>query len=62
MIDFMLENAIAPSNKGVNFSDLVGCSDCVAFPEANLVQVGFQRFCVTSEVQSFTLGIPGCLR
>ena len=41
MIDLLLENAVAPSGsdptRAINFADLVGCADCVAFPEANLV-------------------------
>ena len=39
MIDLLLENAVQPSSRGQNFGDLVGCTDCVAFPEAPMVQV-----------------------
>ena len=39
MIDLLLENAVQPSIRGQNFGDLVGCTDCVAFPEAPMVQV-----------------------
>ena len=39
MIDLLLENAVQPSIRGQNFGDLVGCTDCVAFPEAPMVKV-----------------------
>ena len=41
MIDLLLENAVQPSIRAQNFGDLVGCTDCVAFPEAPMVQVLF---------------------
>ena len=39
LIDTLLECAVQPSNNHVNFGDVVGCTDCIAFPEANLLQV-----------------------
>ena len=39
LIDTLLECAVHPSNNHVNFGDVVGCTDCVVFPEANLLQV-----------------------
>ena len=39
LIDTLLECAVQPSKNHVNFGDVVGCTDCVVFPEANLIQV-----------------------
>jgi len=44
LIDTLLECAVQPSNNHVNFGDVVGCTDCIAFPEANLLQSYLDSF------------------
>ena len=51
LVDTLLECTVNASDAHSNFGDLVGCVDCIVFPESNMIQVKAQHNQILGSIQ-----------
>ena len=56
LVDTLLECTVHASDVHSNFGDLVGCVDCIVFPESNMIQVVTQPNQILASIK-FCMGL-----